>query len=59
MSPRTGRPKSENSKNKRLEIRLTDNEFELIDNCATALKTTRTDVIMLGVKLLESKIQGK
>ena len=59
MSPRTGRPKSENSKHKRLEIRLTDDEFKVIDNCATALKTTRTEVIMQGVKLLESKITNK
>lgn len=56
MSPRTGRPKSDNSKHKRLEIRLTDNEFEMIDDCATKLNTTRTNVIMQGVKLLKSKI---
>ena len=59
MSPRTGRPKSENSKHKRLEIRLTDDELKLIDNCANTLQTTRTDVVMQGVKLLESKIQDK
>lgn len=56
MSPRTGRPKSENSKHKRVEIRLTDDEFKIIDSCAAQLSTTRTDVIMQGVKLLKSKI---
>ena len=45
MNP-AGRPKSENPKNVRLEIRLTKTESQLLEECSRELKTTKTDVIV-------------
>lgn len=53
MSPRTGRPKSENPRNINLNIRITKDEADLIQDCANILNKTRTDVIVEGVKLLK------
>ena len=53
MSPRTGRPKSDNPRNINLNIRITKDESNLIQECADILNKTRTDVIVEGVKLLK------
>ena len=37
MSPRTGRPPTQNPKNIRLEIRLTQEQADLLNECAKAL----------------------
>jgi hypothetical protein fuD12_10922 len=55
---RTGRPKSENPQNVRLEIRLTQDEAERLQRCADALGTTRTDVLKRGIKLIEDEIKA-
>lgn len=54
-----GRPPVENPKNIRLEIRLTKEEANLLQQCADELQITRTDVINKGVKLVEAEIQKK
>lgn len=59
MSPRTGRPKSDNPKNVRLEIRLTQEQAQSLDECAKILGTNRTDVINKGIELLKAKIEEK
>ena len=51
MSP-AGRPKSENPKNVRLEIRLTKTESQLLEECSRELKTTNTDVIVKGIEII-------
>ena len=48
MSP-AGRPKSENPKNVRLEIRLTKTESQLLEECSRELKT---DVIVKGIEII-------
>lgn len=55
MSPRTGRPKSKNPRNVSLNIRLTKDESNMIQNCADKYGLSRTDVILLGIKKLLSK----
>ena len=50
MSPKTGRPHKENPRNVNLNIRITKDEAELIQECADGLKVTRTDAIMYGIK---------
>lgn len=55
MSPRTGRPKSSNPKNVRLEIRLAKSEAEELQALADKLNTNKTDVIIRGIKLLQSE----
>ena len=54
MSPRTGRP-TVNPRTKTLQIRLTEDELNLIKNVAKHLGVTQTDAIMQGVKLLEKQ----
>lgn len=57
MSPRTGRPKSDNPKNIRLEIRLDKETNETLEHCAEILKLTKTDVIKKGIDLVEKSIK--
>ena len=44
MSPKTGRPTT-NKKTERLEIRLTPDELEVMEECAKILKMSKTDKI--------------
>lgn len=59
MSPRTGRPPKENPRNVNLNLRLTRGEAELIQECADALNTTRTEVIVAGVKLVKELLENQ
>lgn len=59
MSPRTGRPPKENPRNINLNIRLTQSEADLIQECADKLNKTRTDTIMQGIDLVKSEIEQK
>ncbi len=59
MSPRTGRPKSDNPKNVRLELRLTQGEAALLQECADRLRTSRTDVINQGIKKIKDELDTK
>ena len=49
---RLGRPKTENPKNIRLEIRLTEAEAIKLQYCAERLNTNRTGVLMQGLRLM-------
>ena len=59
MSPRTGRPKSDNPKNVRLEIRLTQQDADRLQKCSDVLNITRTDVILKGIDLVEAELNKK
>lgn len=56
MSPTKGRPPVENPKNIRLEIRLTQEQSELLTECAERLNTTKTEVINKGVQLVQAEL---
>lgn len=56
MSPRTGRP-TDNPKTERLEIRLTKQQAQDIEECAELLKINRTEAIIKGIELLKTKIK--
>ena len=56
MSPRTGRP-TDNPKTERLEIRLTKQQTQDIEECAEALKVKRTEAIIKGIELLKAEIK--
>ena len=58
ISP-AGRPKIENPKNVRLEIRLTKQENELLTECAKKMQTTKTEVINKGVRLVKKELDEK
>ena len=59
MSPRLGRPPKENPRNVNLNLRLTREEADLIQECADSLNTTRTEVIVKGVKLVRADLNKK
>lgn len=58
ISP-AGRPKIENPKNVRLEIRLTKQENELLEECAERIQTTKTEVINKGIRLVKKELDKK
>nr|DAR45464.1 MAG TPA: hypothetical protein [Caudoviricetes sp.] len=54
MSPRTGRP-TEEPKNIRVGVRLTQKEKEMLDVCEEKLNMSKTQIISLGIqKVFES-----
>ena len=57
--PRIGRPPKENPRNRNLNIRISEAEAKLIQECATELETTRVEVILEGVRLVKEKINKK
>ncbi|WP_443686055.1 hypothetical protein, partial [Phascolarctobacterium faecium] len=57
MSPRIGRPKTDNPKNIRLEIRLDKKTSEILEKCSSVLNLTKTDVIKQGISLVEKSIK--
>ena len=54
MSPRTGRPKMSDSEKKivRLEVRLTNEENELLTELSNKLELSKTDTILKAVRFL-------
>lgn len=60
MCPRTGRPpKNGVTRNKKLTIRLTDEELKRINDCAVSIGRTRADTLMHGVSLIEAKLKSE
>lgn len=59
MSPRTGRPHKENPRNVNLNIRVTKDEAKMIQDCADRLSTTRTEVIVKGVRMVQDELDKK
>lgn len=57
MSPRTGRPKSENPKGKQLGVRFDKEQLEKLDTVAEHYKETRVESIRRGVEKLYSEIK--
>lgn len=58
MSPRTGRPTS-NKKTERLEIRLTPEEAQDLQECADRLNLSKTAVINKGIQLIKAELDKK
>lgn len=48
-----GRPKIQNPRNKRVEIRFNDEELELLDNIAEKYHTDRAGAIRLALKKIK------
>ena len=51
-----GRPKSDNPRNKRLEIKLTENEDLELKKLSEKLKITRTTIILKGIDLFKKEL---
>ena len=58
MSPRTGRP-TQNKKTERLEIRMTLEESQLLNECAERLHVSKTEVLNKGVQLVKKELDEK
>ena len=51
-----GRPKSDNPRNKRLEIKLTENEDLELKKLSEKHKITRTAIILKGIDLFKKEL---
>lgn len=57
MSPRTGRPvQGESRKDHKLQIRMSNEELAVLDECAERMNTTRTAVVNRGVQLVKKEL---
>lgn len=60
MSPRTGRPiKGDSKRDKSLQLRMSQQELDLLDECAQTLEITRTDVVNKGIRLVKAELDKK
>lgn len=50
MSPRTGRPKSDNPKSEQIKIRATKDDKRLLDKCCEMTGRTQYEVVMDGIR---------
>lgn len=50
MSPRTGRPKSENSKDTMFRVRLDEKTVEKLNYTSNKLNITKSDVVRNGIE---------
>lgn len=58
MSPRTGRPpKTGKTRDKSLNVRLTEEELSELEYCSEKLGMSRTDIIVKGVQLIKERIE--
>ncbi|MDE7362888.1 MAG: ribbon-helix-helix domain-containing protein [Oscillospiraceae bacterium] len=56
MSPKTGRPKSDNPKDIRIQIRIDRETLETLDKCAEKKKTTRSEIVRQGISEVNKKL---
>lgn len=59
MSPRTGRPKSENPKFSRITVRLDKNCLDILENYCTQKSVEKAEAIRRGIEKLESELEKK
>lgn len=57
VSPRTGRPKSDNPKVKQLGVRFDEETLEKLDILVEHYKETRVEVIRRGIENLYSELK--
>lgn len=57
MSPRTGRPKTENPKSNPIHVRLDDKSMEILETYCEQEKIAKTEGIRRGIEKLESDIK--
>lgn len=50
-----GRPKSENPKNRRITIKVTEAEFKKVERVATKKGLSKSEAILKGIDLLDAE----
>ncbi len=59
MSPRTGRPKSDNPKDIQLKIRADKQTISDLNYCCEKTSMSKSDVIRLGIQKVKSEVEEK
>ena len=59
MSPRTGRPKSDNPKDIQLKIRADKQTVDVLDFCCKESNLNRSEVIRLGIQKVKEDLENK
>lgn len=57
MSPRTGRPKSDNPKSEEIKIRATVEDKNILKECCKTLQKTQYEVVMQGIRDIYAKLK--
>lgn len=58
MSPKNiGRPKSENSKKGRLEIRTSEKEEQMLQYCCDITGKTKAEIVRIGIKKVYEELK--
>lgn len=56
MSPRTGRPLSDNPRHERVETKMTKEELEKLDYCCQVTGKSRSEVIRAGIDVIYASL---
>nr|DAL36509.1 MAG TPA_asm: hypothetical protein [Caudoviricetes sp.] len=56
MSPRTGRPKSDNPKDTQIKFLADRSTVEDLDFCCEHLSKTKSDIIRMGIQKIKAEI---
>ncbi|HEL2382903.1 ribbon-helix-helix protein, CopG family [Streptococcus suis] len=59
LTAKIGRPKSENPKNRRVSVKLTEDEFKNLEEVANAKQISKSEAILQGIELLKSENKQK
>ena len=59
MSPRTGRPKSDNSKDTMLRVRIDEETVKKLEIAARELSITKSEVVRNGIESEDQKALNK
>jgi predicted DNA-binding protein len=59
MSPRTGRPPSENPKDRGYRLRVNDDDLKKLDYCCKVLGLTKAEVIRRGIEKMYEEAKKK
>jgi len=60
VPPRTGRPiKGDSKRDQSLQLSMSEQELELLRECATRLGVSRTDVVSMGIRLVKAELDKK
>lgn len=59
MSPRTGRPPSDNPKSHETRVRMSDGDVEKLEYCCKVLRLAKAEVIRQGIELMYEKARQK
>lgn len=57
MSPRTGRPLSDNKRQAKVETRMSKEELEKLEYCCQATGKTRSEIIRAGVDVIYTDLR--